>query len=184
MANDPDNITVGSNGKLLIGPVGTTAPTDLTTAWDAAWVDVGFLNEDGASISKDRTVEARRAWQSLHPVRRIVKDMDFTVEFTMIEFKKSNVQIALEGAITTTSGVHKFVPSAPEVLVERALGLEWQDGASRKYRLVVPKVVSMEGVEFGIQRSEESGLPLTMGIVAADGVDAFVILSNDPAWAA
>lgn len=183
MANDPDNITVGSNGKVMIAPIGTTAPTDLTTAWAAGWVDVGYLNEDGAAISRDRSVDLRRAWQSLYPVRRIVTEMDMTVAFTMIEFKKTNVQIALEGTITTTGGVHKFVPSSPELLVERALGVEWQDGASRIYRLIVPKVVNMEGVEFNVKRSEESGLSLTMGLVAADGVDPFTILSNDPAWA-
>lgn len=182
MANDPDNIRVGANGSVLIAPVGTALPTTIAAAWNAAFVDVGFINEDGVTISKPRTIEARRAWQSFYPVRRIVTEVDLTVAFTMMEFKKANIQTALEGTIATATGIHTFTPGDPEDINEVALGVQWMDGAYT-YRLTVPKVLSMEDIEFQLRRSEESGIPLTLGVVGTDAVQPYSIFTDDPAWA-
>lgn len=182
MANDPDNIRVGANGSVLLAPVGTAMPTTIAAAWNAAFVDVGYISEDGVTISRPRSIEARRAWQSFYPVRRIVTEADLIVNFTMIEFKKPNVEVALEGTIATATGIHTFTPSDPEDIVEKALGVQWMDGAYT-YRLTVPKVISTEDVEFMLRRSEESGLPLALGVVGTDGVQPYSIFTDDPAWA-
>jgi hypothetical protein len=182
VANDPDFITVGANGSVYLGPVGTTMPTTIAASWDAAFSDVGYLNEDGVTIQRARSIEARRAWQSFFPVRRIATEMDLIVSFTMIEFKKSNVQTALEGTIATATGVHTFTPNDPEDIAEKALGVEWRDGAYT-FRLTVPKVLSTEDIEFSLRRSEESGLPLTLGIIGTDAVQPYSIFTDHPAWA-
>lgn len=182
MANDPDNIRVGANGSVLLGPVGTTLPTTIAAAWNAALVDVGYIDEDGVTISRPRSIEARRAWQSFYPVRRVVVEADLLVSFTMMEFKKANLQNALEGTIATNTGIHTFTPGDPEDISQFAMGVQWMDGAYT-YRLTVPKVIATDDVEFALRRSEEAGIPMTMGVVGTDAVQPYSIFTDDPAWA-
>jgi len=47
MAADASNVHSWAGAAVYAGPVGTTAPTDVTTALDAAFLDMGFIAEDG-----------------------------------------------------------------------------------------------------------------------------------------
>ena len=69
MALNADNVRVGLNGNVYVAPKGTTAPADLTSAWDPAWKDLGYLNDDGVEMEYGTDVEDIMAWQSLSPVR-------------------------------------------------------------------------------------------------------------------
>lgn len=183
MANDADNISIGANGKLLTAPVGTSFPTTIAGAW-TSFTEVGYLSEDGVSISHDKTTSEVMAWQSLFPVRRHVTGMNLTITAALREFTGSNVELALDGVITSGGSptMYTFTPNDPEDMASVALGVEWQDGA-KTYRLRVPRVMVSEGVEFAVNRQGPSELPLTFSLMAETGVTPFTIISDDPAWA-
>lgn len=183
MANDSDNISIGANGKLLTAPVGTSFPATIAAAW-TSFTEAGYLTEDGVSFSHEKTTSEVMAWQSLFPVRRHVTGMALTVSASLREFTGSNVELALDGAITSggTPTLYTFTPNDPEDLAEVALGVEWVDGA-KTYRLRIPRVMVSEGVEFSVNRQGPSVLPLTFSLLAETGVTPFTIISDDPAWA-
>lgn len=187
MALDADEIVVGSNGRIYVAPVGTAIPTDIATAWGAGWIDLGYANEDGVTISKSRTMEQVPAWQSFFPLRRMVTAEDFTVSFNLLQWGNDSVILAFGGGtITATAGPpahYLYTPPDPGTLDERAVGVEWQDG-TKIYRLTMAKAMVTETVETQMQKAGAAELPITLGVMGEAGVSPFLIRSNDPAWAA
>lgn len=185
MALNADNVRVGLNGNIYLAPVGTTAPTDLDTAWAAGWMDLGYLSEDGVSMEYSTDTTDINAWQSLSPVRKVLTSVDMTLGFTAIELKTATVKLYFPSStMTDVSGtVHKLaIPAAPEP-DERAIGLEWLDG-DIKNRLVIARGEVTERGAITIGRSDAVGLEMTISAYATSAPEIAVWLSNDPAWTA
>lgn len=186
MAVDADAIVVGANGDLYVAPTGTTLPADSTTALDAAFDHVGYINEDGAQLSDAKTVQTVKAWQAFYAVRRIVTDRDFTVGIGLREWNAVTVPLAFGGTITEPDptgapGEFKFTPPSPEDRDERAVVVEWQDG-TKNYRLVIPAAETSDTVNTALLRTAPSDLPITLGVNATDGADPWNFFTDDPAW--
>lgn len=185
MALNADNVRVGLNGNIYMAPKGTTAPTDLDTAWAAGWSDLGFMSEDGVSLEYSTDTEDINAWQSLSPVRKVLTGVDMTLGFTAIELKTKTVTLYFPGStMTDVSGtVHKLaIPAAPGA-AEYAFGLEWVDGTI-KNRLILPRGEVTERGAITVGRSGEVGLEMTVSAYATSAPELATWLSNDPAWSA
>ena len=113
MSNDADNVRAALNGSIFMAPKGTTAPADLTTPWDAAWVDLGYMSDDGVSMEYSTDVESIGAWQSLSPVRRILTSVDMTLGFTAIELKARTITAYFPSSTITeaVSYTHLTLPT-------------------------------------------------------------------------
>ena len=185
MALDADNVRVGLDGNIYMAPTGTAAPTDLTTAWAAAWADLGYMSEDGVNLEFSTDVEDINAWQALSPVRRVLTGVSMTLGFTAIELKTKTVTAYFPGAtMTDVSGtVHRLdIPSSPGPQ-EMAFGLEWRDGSITN-RLVIPRGEITERGAISLQRGEAVGLEMTISAYASSAPEIAIWLSNDPAWSA
>lgn len=79
------NVLVGVTGGAYVAPDGTTLPTDASSALDGAFVEVGYLSEDGIAQSINEDITDLRAWQNGDVVRKIQTSHDVTYSFTMIE---------------------------------------------------------------------------------------------------
>lgn len=185
MANDADNVRVGLTGRILVGPLGSVGPTDLTSAWDPAWIDLGFLSEDGVEMSYSTETNSIPVWQSLSPARKILTGVDLTLAFTGMEMKRDVVTLYFPSATISTpsAGVHSLaIPASPDP-DERALGFEWEDGAIMN-RLVVPRQEITERGSITISRSGAASLNMTSSAYATSAPEIATWLSNDPSWAA
>lgn len=185
MATDADNVRVALNGSVYIAPKGTTAPADLTEAWGTGWVDLGYLSDDGVELNYSTDTEDVNAWQSLSPVRKILTGVDMTLGFTCIELKTSTATLYFPSATMTdvSTGVHKLaIPAAPTP-DERAIGLEWTDGAVTN-RLIISRGEVTNRDSITLARSGAVALPMTVSAYADTAPEIAVWLSNDPAWAA
>jgi hypothetical protein len=184
MALDTDNVRVGLTGRLYVAPIGTTAPTDTTTAWAAGWLDMGYLSEDGVEMTYSTETDDINAWQSLSPVRRILTSVDMTLQFTAIEMKRDTVLLYFPSASISTSGsVHTLaIPSAPDP-DERAIGLEWTDGPITN-RLVIPRGEVTDRGSITTSRGGAVGLQMTVSAYATSAPEIASWMSDDPSWAA
>ena len=186
MPKSSSQIRVGANGTVFVAPVGTVAPTDIATAWAAAWVDLGFTSEEGVTFRDSKTTEKIAVWQMFSAARYIVTDADTNCSFVLRQWSKDTVKLAFGGGtITTTVGPpahYLYTPPAPGTVDERALGIEWIDGTVT-YRLVMPKVMVTEGVETNLTRTNASDLPITVGVMGVDGATAWTVRTNDAAFA-
>lgn len=179
-----EEIVVGLAGHVYAAPVGTAAPTTVTTAWGAGWVDLGFTSEDGITMTEAKTLNEKRGWPSPRVLRRWIATRDFNVSFTLIQFNTANLIRALGGGtVTEVVGVFTYAPPTDEELGEFALGVEWQDGADI-YRLVVPEGLPGDNVDIPVNRSDSIMLPFNyMATVPGTGIP-YQIITNDASFAA
>lgn len=130
----PSNVKVGP-GIIYIAPVGSTEPTDLITAWDAAWVELGYT-EAGHRFAYTPAYEPIDVAEELDPIRYESTGRQLSVGFSMAEMTARNLQIAFNGGTITPSGVapNEIVTFEPPDLgaeTRVAIGWESDDGNER-----------------------------------------------------
>jgi hypothetical protein len=181
MAKNADQIRVAANGSLNVAALGSTLPDGLD-ALAGAFFDLGYIDEDGVTVTKGRTVEEIRSWQSGAAVRKFVTEETFMIAGNLQEWSQQTIVTAFGGGEWTEPevGVFRYDPPDPEDgLPEQAVVLDWQDGPA-EYRLVVPKMSVEEDLETSLQRNAESKLPTTLSGVADDnGKITWYLLTND-----
>jgi hypothetical protein len=185
MAQDAAEIVVGANGSIFVAPTDATLPTDLATPLDAEFADLGFVSEDGATFQVSMTAAEIRVWQSFFPVRRIVTDRGTQLAFVLRQWNADTVVLAFGGGEiddVTNPGEFIYEPPDPELIDERALVLEWQDGDS-SFRLLFPRGNVTENVETQLVRTAAADLPITFGALASGVQKPFRLFTDHPAFA-
>lgn len=183
MPNNSDEIVVGANGTVRVAPVGTTQPTNPTSSPVAAWIDLGYVNEDGATFTDSKDIEDINSWQSFYPTRKVVTGKEATISFALQQWNENSVPLAFGGGSVTNPsvGVWRYAPPDPSVIDYRALMLDWTDG-SKHYRLIFPKGLVTEAVETQLVRTDSAELPITFAAVPATGADPYILLTDDIAF--
>jgi hypothetical protein len=130
VGRQPTEVRTGP-GRLYIAPVGSTEPTDLTTAWAAAWVDLGYT-EEGHSFSSSPSFDPVEVAEEVDPISYEMTGREMTVGFTLAQVTATNLSRALNGGtITTGTGIVTIEPPDPGDEVRVALGWESLDGQER-----------------------------------------------------
>ncbi|MDQ0793558.1 hypothetical protein [Streptomyces sp. B1I3] len=132
-----------ATGGVLMAPLGATAPTDATTALDAAFKAAGYIGEDGLTESNERSTDKVKAWGG-DVVKVVQTDFATTYSFTFIETLNTEVLKAVYGAgnVTTTAatalkGTLHAVKVNSDTLPRQAFAFEVKDGDA-KIRIYVP----------------------------------------------
>lgn len=115
MSNTANNVSVGkpkASGAIYKAPLGTTLPTDATTALATEFVGLGYLSEDGFTNSNSPEAENIKAWGG-DVVISLMNDKEDTFTGTFIEalnvdvlkavYGDSNVSGTLATGITVTA---------------------------------------------------------------------------------
>lgn len=170
MANDADNVVVAANGFVATAPVGSTLPTDATTALDAAFTELGYINEDGVSFAPDVTIDDLPAWQSLSPIRTLLTNYIIEVSFGLMEWIEDNLKLAFGGGVFTDNGdgTWDYLLPLPGERAPFAMVIEGQDGANR-YRIVLDRVELSDTGEVTFQKGDASQFPVTVRALAGAG---------------
>lgn len=182
MPNNAGNVVVAGDGTAYVGPITTPAPTNAATALNAGFLEMGFITEDGATLTQGQELTDINAWQSFYPIRRIVTGRTVQVAFSMREFNKRAVEFATGGTITTNAAEWKLTPPGPSTDTRKSLVLEWLDG-SKKYRLYVPVGLVAEDVESTMARTDSVNLPIVFA--ASDpgtGSSIYTLFTTDVAF--
>lgn len=179
MAGDPTNVRVGP-GWLYIAPVGSTEPTDLATAWDAAWVQLGYT-EEGSSFSFENTFEDVPVAEELDPIEILQTARNISVSFAAAELTADNLQTALNGGTITTSGVAPaeiatFEPPAAGEFTYVAIGWESTDALER---WVFRKGIQTGNVEIGRRKAPAKAIiPMAFRFVKPSGSAPFKFIHD------
>ena len=183
MAQNSGEVRIAGNGGLYLAPIGTTLPTDPTTALDAAFVDLGYFSEDGVTITPERTIEKFRAWQSRKPVRQSITAEDMTIGGSLIQWNNDTIPVFFGGGTVVDNTTYwTYTPPASGTIDERAMVLEWQDGAYT-YRMAAARTVNGELGEITLTGTALGELPINVEVLEpAAGGDPFVIITDDPAF--
>lgn len=139
MANTAANVLVGfplTTGGVLAGPLGTTLPTDATTAPDPGFIAAGYISEDGVTQTIDSDTEDIVAWGG-DIVRVINTTHALSYQFSFLETNEAVLSEVYGEANVTGSGADLSVAINSTPLPHRSYLLEVLDG-DRRVRIVIP----------------------------------------------
>jgi hypothetical protein len=141
MSTDISKVRVGLTGAISKGPVGSTAPTDATTAIDVAYADSGAISDDGITLSLPDAggKTTIKMWQNDAQVRtlRTTSEDVPQLHFVMLETSKANVELYFDTTVTQTAahGTFDYTVKQPTPF---AYVLDVLDGAEH-HRFHVPR---------------------------------------------
>lgn len=125
-------------GAVSIAPTSTTLPTDATTTLDVAFVNLGYISEDGMTQGMTRDSEAIKAWGG-DTVMTSQTEFEETFTFTLIEALSIDVRKAVYGDSNVTgalaTGITTVVNSAELGLHAWVVDLVYNGAVSR---IVIP----------------------------------------------
>ena len=166
MPNTTGNVSTGKpkiGGAIFRAPLGTTLPTDATTALGEAFASLGYISEDGLTNANTMDSDPVKAWGG-DTVYMIEGESEDTFQFTSIEslntevlkayYGDDNVTGTLETGIIVT--VNKGALDAYVWVVDMLL----REGALK--RIVIPNGAVSEKGEVVYVDDEPIGYEITI----------------------
>lgn len=104
--NTATNISTGKpkiSGAVFRAPLGTTIPTDATTALDPAFVCLGYVSEDGLTNNNEMDVSSIKAWGGVI-VYRSLNELNDNFALKLIESENVDVLKAVYGSDNVSEG--------------------------------------------------------------------------------
>lgn len=168
MANSASNVRVAVTGSLYVDITAAgTAPTTAISAVNAAFKDMGYVSEDGLSLSFPDTGSSDpiKAWQNGATVRtiRTLTDDNPQLSVTLIETKLDTIQ-AVFGTTVTQSGTDgSFEFDTTDVRGHVRLILDVVDG-SETIRTYAPYAIVASVGEVNLTSSDAIGYQVTFDL--------------------
>ena len=168
---DATQVTAGKpkvGGHVFRAPLGTTLPTDATTARDPAFADMGYISEDGVTVADTRESETVKAWGGT-PVLITQTDRTTTVQAQFISAMNIEVQKMANGDSNVTgtdfsTGV--TIKSNAEELDEYSYVFEMIAKGNIAHRIVLPCAKPIEIGEVVYNDTDPVGYDVTLGCTA------------------
>lgn len=177
-------VRIAISGELSVAATGSTAPTNSTAALDAAFVGLGYVGEDGVSLTPTETVQKIRAWQNAAVVRSNRTELDWMFKCKLIETKGKTLGLYFRnssGPAVVSAGQWSLLPdqTSPD---ERAFVFDVLDG-TKHIRHYVPRGEVTERSEIKHASGEVIGYEVTILAYYDSTLGApFKSFSDDSAW--
>lgn len=149
-------------GAVYRAPLGTALPTDAATALAAAFVDMGYISEDGVTNSNSPETEKIRAWGG-QTVLIVSTEKPDTFKLTFLESLNSNVLQSVYGAGNVTVGTNTISVKANAAELENyvyVIDFAMRDGALK--RTVIPVGALSELGDIVYKDDEAVGYEVTL----------------------
>lgn len=127
------NVAVGKpnlkvSGGILEAPLGSTRPTDSTTALDTAYKSLGYVSEDGVTETSERSTDDVKAWGGVK-VRTVQTEYNCSISLTLIESRRAETLKAVFGEENVTiSAETATVKRNEKTLPHRQYVIDMKDG--------------------------------------------------------
>lgn len=142
MANTATNVSTGKpkvSGAVYRAPLGTTLPTDATTALASAFVPLGYVSDAGLSNPNEMETSEIKAWGGV-VVYRSLTGLTDEFKLTLIESLNEDVLKAVYGDsnVVTPSGGDTKVTVKAEDPVEAVWVFDLVLRGGKAKRIVIP----------------------------------------------
>ncbi len=147
MSGDTANAALWTNADVYKADLGAVEPTDVLTAWDAAWEAAGLLDgEEGFTESRDEDSSEFYAWGGIL-VKKTKSKHKRTIKFVAMEDNPVVFDLVNPGSTRGTPDVSGNTVSTIKVptVDEFAIGFEVRDGDKIKRRIVKRAMVEEIG---------------------------------------
>ncbi|GAA0954989.1 hypothetical protein [Nonomuraea longicatena] len=188
-ALNSDAIRFAPNGRVLSAPASTPLPIIPQTVADAfdntkpysGWTDLGYVTEDGCTLTPALTTSAFPVWQSVAAAKITVTAAGLDFQFALAQWDKDATELFFGGAWGTRDAATKLtkmtLPSNP-ALRERAFLILWGD-LDIVNGLYVPRAMLSDRDGLTIGKTDPSILNMTFQSLDAGGKLADVLTTAD-----
>ncbi|MFM9697900.1 phage tail tube protein [Streptomyces europaeiscabiei] len=185
-----NEIVIPAITRIYLAPVGSQAPADATSPMPEALRNVGLTTEDSLKFNSEPNFEQVRSAQSSYPTRTFQTTDAATIEVDLQQWSGANFRAVYGGGeiteitVADQTGVkhYKFAPPKIGGRTEVMAVVEVVDGG-KHYRYVFPRAMQMEGVSKDLAKTKEAVLPLRLAVQGGDELDAWYLITDDPAFA-
>ena len=159
------NVSVGKPkvaGAVYRAPKGTTLPTDATTALASAFVDMGYISEDGVTNSNSPDSEKIKDWGG-QTVLVVTNEKPDTFKIKFLESLNSNVLETVYGSANVTTGTGTISVTANAAALDEfvyAIDMVMTGGALK--RIVIPHGQLSELGDIVYKSNEAIGYEVTL----------------------
>ncbi|MEQ4716087.1 hypothetical protein [Nonomuraea sp. B19D2] len=184
---DADFIKFAPNGRVLMAASKTalpTIPTTVATAFDDAtpisgWTDLGYVTEDGVTLTPTLTTSAFPVWQSNAPAKITVTGAGLDFQFALAQWDKDSTELFFGGTWgAATAGITKMsLPSNP-ALREKAFLILWGD-LDTVNGLYVPRAMISDRDGLSLGKTDPSILNMTFQSLDHAGNLADIVTTAD-----
>lgn len=154
MAKNTMNIRIYGDlaSGVYVAPKGTTLPTDLVTALNASFKEIGWLAEDGVGEAQTGDTATFIAWQGSTVVKRKRTQAQKKFTFECLEENAETMGLKYRGKTPTITGtdgakVAKYDFADQNVTDERAWVIETKDGSVVKRHVVPAGAYEISGTQ-------------------------------------
>lgn len=129
MATHDVKLGIGDvSGMFFHAPAGTALPATADATLDAAWTEVGYVSQDGLTVSVSASTDNIRDWGN-KSVRLFVTDSEETAQSTVITTTQETLETVLgAGNVTSTQGTVTASMSLATLPPEEAFLWRMKDG--------------------------------------------------------
>lgn len=175
-------VRIAITGELYVAPVGTQAPTSSTSALHSDFIGLGYVGEDGVTVTPNESVGAIRAWQNSARVRTTRTELDWTFQCQLIESKGKVAELYYRGAIAVEGAGEWSIKPDTVNPDERAFVFDVIDGSKHK-RYYIPRGEVTERGEIVYSNGEAVGFNCTVTAYYDDGIGApYKLFTDDANW--
>lgn len=181
MAQDAANVQVAVSGTASVAPTGTAAPTDSTTALNVAFLDLGWISEDGVTESySDDSTEIKGNDGSV--LRRVITGSAATLQLTLLESKTDVLELFHKGStMTGAAGAFEMDVKQPAT-DKRSFVFDVLDGTEH-LRIYVPTGEVTDRGDIVYRNSEAIGYNVTITCYPDASKVLLKKFSDNAAWA-
>ena len=175
----PKTTVLTPTGTVYIAPIGTPGPHTLDEALDPAFLDLGFITDEGLKITNDIALEPKSSWTSLYPKAYIIVGRDVVVEFSLLEWNKRAVEFALDGNVAKNSTEWKHAGYNASA-TSKSMVIDAVDGDD-KLRYYFPVGIVTADLESTASREDAAELPVAFSATQIDSLlSPFRMWRNQP----
>lgn len=164
----PSNVKLGP-GRIWIGPVGSTAPTNASSAPDTAFWALGYT-EEGTTVDIESSGEPIEVAEELDPIDFVLTARSVTLNVAAAEVTRKRLAVALAlGASYADNAAALDFPSGSDTQVGVAViwdSAETAAGNSENIRWYIPKMMPSDTSSIARQKApNKSTLPLVLNAI-------------------
>lgn len=177
---NPNQVTLASNGTVSVAPYGTALPTTTTVALNAAFVAEGYMDDNGVSITPSVTTTGVNAWQSATPVLTILTGVGLSAKFSAIQFNsKVSAEFFFGGTwVDNGLGDATLQFSSNPTLAIRSVVVDWIDQNAYAYRLVLSRGQFTNRDNLTLQRTVNMAFGVTFECLDNSGSLGYLMTTN------
>lgn len=176
MANDASDVVVGkpkATGGVYAGATSATLPTSPFPALDGGLTGLGYVSDDGLTMTKGGDIQVIRAWGG-EPVKIVKATDDVSFSWTFIETSDEVLKEVFGADQVTVSGITTTVKVNGTQVGPRAWVFEILDG-DFAIRVVVPNAEMTGEVTVTFVDGNPIGWPATItALPDANGNKAYL----------